>query len=171
MTKEVKIPRDTPAENVPIETSIVSKMMGIPEGCYECQVVSMQEMTRMNFTSRKQELGAIFHFVISEGPYKGREFEQFFTNKLTKRSKLTVFCRGVWGDEFEPEEMAQLHVMKDFERFLIGKPVQVVILLRYSPMTETVWYDIAFFLKSLHYDAAKAKVILPPEEPTPSLSE
>lgn len=145
--------------NIPIEKSLANTI-GLPEDAYECKINLIEELVRANSLSKKEEAGAMFHFEIIEGPFKGKLFKQFFTAKLTKRSKLTVLCRAVWGDEFTPEEMAQLQVMSDLNKFLLEKPVKVVLLIRHSFLTDTIWYDVAFFLKSSHYDEKINKQIL-----------
>lgn len=149
-----------PAEDIPIEKSMATTLM-VPEDAYECIVTEIVENTRQNKLSKRQEMGAFFTFQITDGPYKGKTFTNFFTNKLTKRSKLTVLCRAIWGDEFQPEEMAQLQVMNDLQRFLLNKPLKAVLLLRHSFLTDSLWYDVAFFLKSSFYDETVAKVIIP----------
>lgn len=156
---------DRPANpaGIPIEKGMALGL-GVPEDAYECRIISIIEQIKTNNISRKQEMGAIFTFEIIDGLYTGKTFTQFFTNKLTKRSKLTNLCRGIWGDEFSPEENTQLETMLDLPRFLINKPVKVVLLTRHSYFTDTVWYDVAFFLKSEFYDEKANKLILPKEE-------
>lgn len=147
-------------EDVPVLKSM-SQTLSLPEDAYECVITEIENMIRNNKFNKSRDKGANFYFEIVEGPYKGKTFSKFFTNKLTKRSSLTVVCRAVWGDEFEPEEMAQINTMWDFKRFLIGKPLKVILLLRHSALTDTYWYDVAFFLKSANYNPETAKIILP----------
>lgn len=149
-------------EDPPILKSM-SQTLNLPEDAYECIITDIEAMIRNNKFNKSRDKGANFYFEIVEGPYRGKTFSKFFTNKLTKRSQLTVVCRAIWGDEFEPEEMAQLNTMLDFKRFLLNKPLKVIMLLRYSALTDTHWYDVAFFLKSSHYNPEIAKVILPKE--------
>ncbi len=138
-----------------------SSRLNIPEDAYECKVLSIEEVTQHNKLHKRQEYGGLFTFEIFHGPYKGKQFQQFFTNKVTPRSKLTVLCRAIWGQEFEPEEMAQLEFVNDLRRFLLGKPLKVILLIRKSYLTDTIWYDVAFFCKSEFYDEKTAKVIIP----------
>lgn len=150
-------------KEIPIEKSM-STTLGVPEDAYECKLIKIEENTRQNKLSHKQEMGAQFTFEIIDGPYKGKIFSNFFTNKLTKRSKLSILCRAIWGGEFEPEEMAQINLMNDLQRFLLNKPLQVILLIRHSFLTDSIWYDVAFFCKSSFYDEKIAKVIIPKEK-------
>src|SRR3990167_4213918 len=71
-------------------------IVNLPEDAYECKIIDITDQSRMSWFKKKEEFGALFTFEIIDGPYKGKTFINFFTNKLTKRSKLTVLCRGVW---------------------------------------------------------------------------
>lgn len=135
--------------------------LSLPEDAYECQITDIKEEKTINKFNKKQQLGGMFTFEIIDGPHKGKQFTQFFTNKMTKRSKLTILCRAIWGQEFEPEETGQLQKLKDLKRFLLNKPLKVVLLIRHSVLSDSIWYDVAFFLKSEFYDEKVNKVILP----------
>jgi len=150
-------------EPIPLDHGVASRL-DIPEGVYECILTNITEIAKMNKLRRTTDHGAMFTFEIIEGPYKGKIFVNFFTNKLTKRSKLTVLCRAIWGDDFQPEEIVELKMVNDLKRFLLNKPFRAVLLLRHTLLTDSFWYDVAYFIKSEHYDTSIAKTILPVEQ-------
>lgn len=161
MKEEKKSEFLTKAEKIPVEKSENVYFM-LPEDAYECKITAIEEFKKSNNISHKEDLGGMFYFEVIAGPAKGRIFKSFFTAKLTKRSKLTILCRAIWGDEFTPEEMAQISVMADFRRFLLNKPLKVILLIKRS-YSDSFYYDVAFFLKSEFYNEEINKVILPVE--------
>lgn len=157
-------PDQQTTKDISIEYGMNSGKLTVPEDAYECVITEIRQGVNVNKLSRTQQMGGWFEFQIIDGIYKGQTFTQFFTNKLTKRSKLTVLSRAIWGREFEPAEMAQIKTVNDLQRFLLNKPLKVVLLLRHSFLTDSIWYDVAFFLKSEFFDETINQVIIPVEE-------
>lgn len=150
------------AKDVPLEFS-QSVTLNLPEDAYECMITDIVEAEKSDSTKYRKELGGVFHFRIMRGPFADKTFTSFFTNKVTKRSKLSVIIRAVFGRELEPEEMAQLEVVSDLKRFLLGKPLNVVLLTRVSAMGN-IWYDVAFFFKSEYFEEGLNTTIMPKED-------
>lgn len=146
-------------KDVPLEFSMSSSLQ-LPEDAYECVITEIVEAEQTDVKYRRKQVGGVFHFQIMHGPFAGKTFTSFFTNKVTKKSKLSILIRAIFGRELEPEEMAQLEIVSDLNRFLLNKPLNVVLLHRISALGN-LWYDVAFFFKSEYYDERLNTTIMP----------
>lgn len=133
----------------------------IPEGAYEAVVVSIEEAEKKTRFSKEPVVGASIRFQVVEGPCTGKYLYQFFSNKIGRSSNLGKMCRAIWGDYLGAEELAEINEVMDLERFILGKPIMVIVILVQSRMTGVTYYDIPFYLKSEHYDEKLSRAIKP----------
>ena len=134
-----------------IISSANSNYVLIPEGVYETNITKAVEKTQFNRFNNQDETGINVVFtIVEEGEVEGKEGTLFFTPFLTANSKLTKLVKAVMGRDFNAEELATIKDLPDLEKFLIGKPVKILVKNRTSAKGNE-YYNITDFVKSSRF--------------------
>ncbi len=133
----------------------------ILEGIYEARIIDVKEtewvMKHAKIKGMEFSFEVAYNVTDGNTDFKGCIALRKCTPSISPRSFLEKIIRGALGRQFTNEELAQINIVADIRKFLLGRPIVIVVENFYSILYKDMYYNVSFFARSKYWEAEKNK--------------